>query len=75
MILRNMERRPLRTALSIGGVAASVAIVVMGNFFRDAIDYIVDSQFNVSDAQRRHRLDDRGRRRRRRVSTWHDCPA
>jgi putative ABC transport system permease protein len=48
MILRNMERRPLRTSLSIGGVAASVAIVVMGNFFRDAIDYIVDSQFNVS---------------------------
>ena len=48
MILRNMERRPLRTALSVGGVAASVAIVVMGNFFSDAIDYIVDSQFNVS---------------------------
>jgi putative ABC transport system permease protein len=48
MILRNMERRPWRTALSIGGVAASVAIVVMGNFFRDAIDFVVDSQFNVS---------------------------
>jgi putative ABC transport system permease protein len=48
MILRNMERRPWRTALSVGGVAASVAIVVMGNFFRDAIDYIVDSQFNVA---------------------------
>jgi putative ABC transport system permease protein len=48
MILRNMERRPWRTALSITGVAAAVAIVVMGNFFRDAIDYIVDSQFNVS---------------------------
>ena len=48
MILRNMERRPLRTALSIGGVAASVAIVVLGNFFNDAIDYIVDAQFNVA---------------------------
>jgi putative ABC transport system permease protein len=48
MILRQMERRPWRTALAIGGVAASVAIVVMGNFFRDAIDYIVDSQFNVA---------------------------
>jgi len=47
MILRNMERRPLRTGLSVAGVAAAVAIVVMGNFFRDAIDYIVDSQFNV----------------------------
>jgi len=43
-----MERRPLRTGLSIGGVAAAVAIVVMGNFFRDAIDMIVDTQFNLS---------------------------
>ncbi len=48
MILRNMERRPLRAALSIGGVAASVAIVVMGNYLKDAIDYIVDAQFNVA---------------------------
>jgi putative ABC transport system permease protein len=48
MILRNMERRPLRTSLSISGVAAAVAIVVMGNFFRDAIDVIVDTQFNLS---------------------------
>ena len=48
MILRQVERRPLRSALSIGGVAASVAIVVLGNFFGDAIDDIVDSQFNVS---------------------------
>ena len=48
MILRTMERRPWRTGLSIGGVAAAVAIVVMGNFFRDAIDYIVDTQFNLA---------------------------
>jgi len=41
-----MERRPVRSGLSIGGVAAAVAIVVMGNFFRDAIEFIVDSQFN-----------------------------
>ena len=48
MILRNMERRPVRTALSVGGVAASVSIVVMGNFFSDAINYVVDAQFNVA---------------------------
>ncbi len=48
MILRNMERRPLRTALSIGGVAAAVAIVVMGNFFRDAIEVIVDTHFTLA---------------------------
>jgi putative ABC transport system permease protein len=45
MILRQMERRPWRTTLSVAGVAAAVAIVILGNFFRDAIDYIVDSQF------------------------------
>ena len=48
MILRQMERRPWRTALAVAGVAASVAIVIMGNFFRDAIDTIVDSQFNLA---------------------------
>jgi putative ABC transport system permease protein len=48
MILRNMERRPLRTLLSIGGVAAAVAIVVMGNFIRDSMETIVDATFNVA---------------------------
>ncbi|MCW5632856.1 MAG: ABC transporter permease [Rubrivivax sp.] len=48
MILRQMERRPLRTTLSIAGVAAAVAIVIMGNFIRDAIDYVVDAQFNLA---------------------------
>lgn len=47
MILRNIDRRPLRAALTTGGIAASVAIVVMGNFFRDAIDVIVDTQFSL----------------------------
>jgi putative ABC transport system permease protein len=48
MILRNMERRPLRSVLSIGGIAAAVAIVIMGNFFRDAMEFIVDSQFTLA---------------------------
>lgn len=48
MVLRNMERRPLRTLLTIGGTAASVAIVIMGNFFSDAIDHIVDTTFRLS---------------------------
>lgn len=47
MILRNLERRPLRSALSVVGIAAAVAIVIMGNFFRDAIETVVDSKFNL----------------------------
>lgn len=48
MIVRNMERRPLRTALGIGGIAAAVAITIMGNFLRDAIEEVVDTQFTLS---------------------------
>jgi putative ABC transport system permease protein len=48
MILRNIERRPLRAAITTGGIAASVAIVILGNFFRDAIEVIVDANFNLA---------------------------
>ncbi len=47
MIVRNLERRPLRTLLSVTGVAAAVAIVIMGFFFRDAIDVILDTQLTL----------------------------
>ncbi|PWF43986.1 ABC transporter permease [Massilia glaciei] len=47
MVLRNMERRPARTSLAMAGVAAAVAIVIMGNFFRDAIEMVVDNQFTL----------------------------
>jgi putative ABC transport system permease protein len=47
MILRNVERRPLRATVTIGGIAFAVAIVIMGNFFRDAMDAIVDASFNL----------------------------
>jgi putative ABC transport system permease protein len=48
MILRNVERRPWRTGLSITGVAAAVAIVILGYFFRDAIEVVIDTQFSLS---------------------------
>ena len=47
MVLRNMERRPARSALATAGVAAAVAIVIMGNFFRDAINVVIDNQFTL----------------------------
>ncbi|MDQ1812335.1 ABC transporter permease [Massilia sp. CCM 9210] len=47
MVLRNMERRPARSALASAGVAAAVAIVIMGSFFRDAIELVIDNQFTL----------------------------
>jgi putative ABC transport system permease protein len=48
MVLRQLERRPWRSLLALGGVAAAMAIVVTGNFVRDAMDFIVESTFQVA---------------------------
>lgn len=47
MILRQLRRHPWRSAFSILGVACAMALVVMGNFFRDAVDHIVARQFDA----------------------------
>ena len=47
MIFRNLERRPVRSLLAIAGVAASVGLIVSGTFWWDAINYLVDTQFNA----------------------------
>ncbi|HYL01548.1 MAG TPA: ABC transporter permease [Steroidobacteraceae bacterium] len=46
MVLRNLERRPARSLLAIAGVAASVGLIVSGTFWWDALNYLVDTQFN-----------------------------
>lgn len=47
MMLRTMQRRPLRTLLTIAGIAASMAIVISGTFWRDTIDLLLHSQFRL----------------------------
>lgn len=48
MILRNISRRPVKSGLTLAGVAFSCAIVTMGGLFNDAVNYMVDVQFNRS---------------------------
>ncbi len=45
MIFRNIERRPLKSALSLVGIAFSCAIIVAGTFAQDSVDYLIDVQF------------------------------
>ena len=47
MILRNLERRPVRALLTVAGIAGSVAILLSGTFWVDAIEYFIDVQFNM----------------------------
>jgi putative ABC transport system permease protein len=52
MILRNIERRPLKSFFSVLGVAMSAGILIMGGFWQDAVDYMVYAQL------RRAQIDD-----------------
>lgn len=46
MVLREVERRPVRLLLSTVAIALGVAIVVTGNFWSDAVGYLVEVQFH-----------------------------
>ncbi|MCA8917566.1 MAG: ABC transporter permease [Planctomycetes bacterium] len=47
MIVRNLERRPLKAGLSVLGMSMAVAMLVMGTAFMDIMFYVIDVQANV----------------------------
>jgi putative ABC transport system permease protein len=49
MIARNLERQPVKALLTVTGMAAACAILIMGLFFSDAFDYIVDVQYGMAE--------------------------
>jgi putative ABC transport system permease protein len=51
MILRNLSRRPMRTVIAVGGIAAGCALVIMGNSIRDAVVGLMEEQFNIVEHQ------------------------
>ncbi len=46
MVLRQLERRPLRALATVCGIAAALSIIVVGMFWRDALDYMIAVQFD-----------------------------
>ncbi|MGC1273353.1 MAG: FtsX-like permease family protein [Planctomycetaceae bacterium] len=51
MILRHLERRPVRSLLGVIGIATAVSILIVGNFTVDSLDYVMASQFEVAQRQ------------------------
>lgn len=45
MIVRNLERRRWKALLSCFGIALGVAVLILGSFMKDALDYALESQF------------------------------
>ena len=51
MVLRHIERRPVKTLLSISGIAAACGIIMVSNFQQDAVSYMIDVQYAMSQNQ------------------------
>jgi putative ABC transport system permease protein len=47
MIIRNMERRPLRLLLAVLGIGGAGSLVVAGTFWWDSFNYMMDVQFGA----------------------------
>jgi putative ABC transport system permease protein len=47
IILRNLERKPLQSLLSILGISLAVAMLIVGRFAFDAVQYLMDVQFRI----------------------------
>ncbi|MBI5750950.1 MAG: ABC transporter permease [Hydrogenophilales bacterium] len=45
MILRHIERRPIKSLLTVLGIACACALMMVGNYQKGAIDFMVDVQF------------------------------
>lgn len=51
IILRNIQRQPVRALTSIAGIAFSLAMLIVGTFMIDSLDVMMDVQFNVAQRQ------------------------
>lgn len=51
MVLRNLNRRPVRTLLSVVGIAFAGAMMIVGSFFLDSMDEMMEVQFFVAQRQ------------------------
>jgi putative ABC transport system permease protein len=48
MIVRNLQRHPLKAVFSGLGIAMSVAVLILGSFMEDALNYLIRFQFALS---------------------------
>jgi putative ABC transport system permease protein len=51
MILRNLERQPVRTFISVLGIAFAVAVLLVGLAFIDVMEVLITQQFVVAMRQ------------------------
>jgi putative ABC transport system permease protein len=51
MIARHVARRPVKSLLSIAGIAFACGILMVGRFQEDAVDFLVDVEFRAAQRE------------------------
>jgi putative ABC transport system permease protein len=51
MVLRQLERYPVKAGMSVFGIATAVAVLVVGRFMLDSINYVIEAQFFYAQRQ------------------------
>ncbi|MCC6660306.1 MAG: FtsX-like permease family protein [Phycisphaerales bacterium] len=51
MVLRHLERQPVRALLSLTGISLAAAVLVVGGFMQGSIDYLMDFMFFTTQRQ------------------------
>jgi putative ABC transport system permease protein len=51
MILRHIERRPIKSLLTILGISCACGLMMVGNYQKGAIDFMVDIQFRQASRE------------------------
>lgn len=51
MLIRNIARRPIKSTLSVLGLSMAVAVMILGSFTLDAINYMMYFQFRLAQRQ------------------------
>jgi len=51
MIARHIERRPVKSLLTIAGIASACSIVMVSNFQQGSVQYMIDIQYGMSQRQ------------------------
>ena len=51
MVVRHLERSPVKSILTVTGIALSCSIVVLGSCFGDAVDYMLHVHYRMAETE------------------------
>lgn len=51
MVMRQLERRPVKSLVTSMGIATAVAVLILGAYMQDAINYVMDLEYQVAQTQ------------------------